>query len=269
MTVEQMRRGIARLKDRIGELRAFDVAAMITETPPEIAALETAIERTLVKIFGENTADAGRYLPASNIQWHAGYAMGDYPQFGHYREGIKKNIGRSIALLEQAIKTLEEEIEDASRDAGEARPTADSVQSGGRRVFIGHGGSLIWKDLKDFIQDRLKLPWEEFNRVPAAGLTTTARLSEMLDTAGMAFLVMTGEDERADGALLARMNVVHEAGLFQGRLGFKRAIVLLEQGCEEFSNIHGLGQLRFPKGNIASIFEKIREVLEREGLLNT
>jgi len=268
-----MRRGIARLKERIGELRAFDVAAMITETPPEIAALETAIERTVVKIFGEKTADSVRYLPASKLRWRAVFATENYPQFHHYREGIKKNIDRSIAILEQAIKTLQEDIEDASEDAsgdaGEARPTAESVELGGRRVFIGHGGSLIWKDLKDFIQDRLKLPWEEFNRVPAAGVTTTARLSEMLDTAGMAFLVMTGEDERADGALLARMNVVHEAGLFQGRLGFKRAIVLLEQGCEEFSNIHGLGQLRFPKGNIASIFEKIREVLEREGLLNT
>jgi predicted nucleotide-binding protein len=44
------------------------------------------------------------------------------------------------------------------------------------------------------------------------------------------------------------MNVVHEAGLFQGRLGFERAIILLEEGCKSFSNIEGLGQIRFPKG---------------------
>lgn len=65
----------------------------------------------------------------------------------------------------------------------------------------------------------------------------------------------------------ARLNVVHEAGLFQGRLGFRKAIVLLEEGCEEFSNIHGLSQIRFPKGDISARFEKIREVLEREGLI--
>ena len=64
------------------------------------------------------------------------------------------------------------------------------------------------------------------------------------------------------------MNVVHEAGLFQGRLGFTKAIVLLEEGCEEFSNIQGLGQIRFPKGNIAAAFEEIRRVLEREDLLS-
>ena len=38
--------------------------------------------------------------------------------------------------------------------------------------------------------------------------------------------------------------------------------------CEEFSNIHGLGQIRFPKGNIAAKFDDIRAVLEREGLLS-
>ena len=137
----------------------------------------------------------------------------------------------------------------------------------GTNVFIGHGGSSAWRDLKDFVKDRLNLPWDEFNRVPVAGITNVARLSEMLDSAAIAFLVMTAEDERADGTRQARMNVIHEAGLFQGRLGFSRAIVLLEDGCEEFSNIEGLGQIRFPKGDISAKFEDIRRVLEREGLL--
>lgn len=88
----------------------------------------------------------------------------------------------------------------------------------------------------------------------------------MLDQASFAFLLMTAEDEQADGSLHARMNVVHEVGLFQGRLGFERAIVLLEEGCEEFSNIQGLGQIRFPKGNISAVFEDVRKILEREGV---
>jgi predicted nucleotide-binding protein len=137
----------------------------------------------------------------------------------------------------------------------------------GTNVFIGHGQSRAWRDLKDFLQDRPKLPWDEFNRVPVAGVTNIARLSEMLDAAAIAFLVMTAEDEMADGAVQARMNVVHEAGLFQGRLGFTRAVVMLEEGCEQFSNIEGLGQIRFPRGNIAAAFEEVRRVLEREGLI--
>src|SRR5205807_525889 len=35
------------------------------------------------------------------------------------------------------------------------------------------------------------------------------------DAAAIAFLIMTAEDEMADGATQARMNVIHEAGLFQ------------------------------------------------------
>jgi predicted nucleotide-binding protein len=90
----------------------------------------------------------------------------------------------------------------------------------------------------------------------------------MLDNAGFAFLIMTAEDEQADGRFRARENVVHEAGLFQGRLTFKKAIILLEDGCEEFSNIVGLGQIRFPTGHIKAAFDEIRAVLEREGLIS-
>ena len=138
----------------------------------------------------------------------------------------------------------------------------------GTHVFIGHGQSSLWRELKDFIQDRMYLPWDEFNRVPVAGLTNITRLSQMLDKAAIAFLIMTAEDEQVDGKQRARQNVIHEAGLFQGRLGFERAIILLEKGCEEFSNIQGLGQIRFPSGNIKAIFEDIRHVLEREGLVD-
>jgi len=75
---------------------------------------------------------------------------------------------------------------------------------------------------------------------------------------------MTGEDETKDGKLLARQNVVHEAGLFQGRLGFSQAIILLEEGTEEFSNIAGLQQIRFPKGKIRETFGDVLAVLKRE-----
>ena len=137
----------------------------------------------------------------------------------------------------------------------------------GTRVFIGHGHSPIWRELKEFIAERLNLQVDEFNRMPVAGLTNIDRLSQMLDAASIAFLIMTGEDEQPDGKLQARMNVVHEAGLFQGRLGFHRAIIVLEKGCEEFSNVSGLGQIRFAKDNIKEAFEEIRHILEREGLL--
>ncbi|HTR71688.1 MAG TPA: TIR domain-containing protein [Mycobacteriales bacterium] len=109
----------------------------------------------------------------------------------------------------------------------------------GTRVFIGHGRSPLWRELKDLVADRLQLPYDEFNRVPVAGTTNIDRLSEMIDNATAAFLILTAEDERIDGTQVARQNVVHEAGLFQGRLGFSRAIIMLEEGCEPFQTSTG------------------------------
>jgi predicted nucleotide-binding protein len=134
-------------------------------------------------------------------------------------------------------------------------------------IFIGHGHSVLWHNLRDFIRDRLQLPWEEFNREPQAGRTNKERLTELLDRCPFAFLIMTAEDEQKDGKHHARMNVIHEAGLFQGRYGFERAIILLEDGCEQFSNLYGVGHIPFPKGDIKPSYEEIRRVLERERIL--
>ena len=137
----------------------------------------------------------------------------------------------------------------------------------GTMIFIGHGHSPVWRELKDFLEKRLELSVDEYTRVSNAGRTTQHRLLEMLDASTAAFLLMTGEDETSEGGLRARENVVHEVGLFQGRLGFERAVVLLEEGCQEFSNIVGLEQIRFDKGKIESAFEKIRMFLERENII--
>lgn len=137
----------------------------------------------------------------------------------------------------------------------------------GKHIFIGHGRSLLWRVLKDFISDRLRLPCDEFNRESVAGITTFERLETMLSEATFAFLVMTAEEEHMDSTVHGRPNVMHEIGLFQGRLGPRRAIVMLEEGCAEFSNITGMSQLRFPRGAIAASFEEVRRVLEREGII--
>ena len=176
-----------------------------------------------------------------------------------------------IAAIRHAFEICERASELSTRMANHLQRKATANMKGTGRiesnVVIGHGRSQDWRALKDFLQDRLKLKCDEFNRIPVAGLSTVTRLSQMLDSAAFAFLVMTPEDEMEDGTFHPRMNVVHESGLFQGRLGFTKAIIVLEDGCAQFSNVEGLGQIRYPKNRISACFEEVRAVLEREGLI--
>lgn len=227
---------VQRLSEEIEKIEVLDAAAIANDRAP----------KRQVVTYDLKAAQQGTWVPP-HVKAEARITASHQPA-AHCNQ-LSKQIEKLAAHLGRAAKA-------------EARSSRI-----GTNVFIGHGRSTVWRDLKDFVKDRLMLPYDEFNRVPVAGITNIARLSDMLDSAACAFVIMTAEDEQTDGKIQARMNVIHEVGLFQGRLGFTKAIILLEDGCEEFSNIQGLGQIRFPKGDIRSRFEEIREVLEREGLL--
>ncbi len=210
---------------------------------------------------------ARNYIPGGNqvVRDSRALSGGGY-QVGHhirYQAWLmeRASYGHQVAelgrLTSQALKYLKHRLSLKGNTVAKTDGT----------IFIGHGRSNDWRDLKDLLHDRLNLQSDEFNRESAAGIGTKDRLEQMLDKASFAFLVMTAEDEQADGSKQARANVIHEVGLFQGRLGFERAIVLLEDGCSEFSNIVGLGQIRFSKGNIRAKSEEIRMVLERENII--
>jgi predicted nucleotide-binding protein len=134
----------------------------------------------------------------------------------------------------------------------------------GTTVFIGHGHDPQWRDLKDHLHDIHGLEVIAYEVGPRAGLSVKEVLQEMLSHSSIAFLVLTGEDIHQDGELHARENVIHEVGLFQGRLGFERALVLLEEGVKEFSNIFGINQIRFPKGRIRESFGDVLGTIRRE-----
>ena len=131
-------------------------------------------------------------------------------------------------------------------------------------VFIGHGRSGAWRDLKDHLQDQHGINIEAYEIGARAGHTIRDILEDMLNKSSIAFLVMTGEDAQENGSIRARQNVVHEVGLFQGRLGFSRAVVLLEEGAEEFSNLHGVQQIRFQRDSIRETFGDVLATIRRE-----
>lgn len=160
------------------------------------------------------------------------------------------------------IESVFEVFESAA--AASTRPPKPALPAPKPRVFIGHSHSTQWRDLKDHLQDKHGYNVEAYEVGARAGHAVRDVLGDMLTNASFALLVLTGEDLTADGNLRARQNVIHETGLFQGRLGFSRAIVLLEEGTEEFSNIEGIDQIRFAKNNIRETFGEVLATLRRE-----
>jgi len=132
------------------------------------------------------------------------------------------------------------------------------------RVFLGHGHSDDWKKIKDHLHEKQGYEVEAYEVGARAGHTIRDVLETMLVKSSIAFLVMTAEDEVGGEAVRARQNVVHEVGLFQGRLGFGRAIAVVEKNVEVFSNLHGLDQIRYATGHVESTFGEVLATIRRE-----
>ena len=163
--------------------------------------------------------------------------------------------------IESVFEVFEKHIEESRLPE---LPEPPSLPPERPMIFIGHGRSLLWRELKDHLQDQHNHNVIAYEVGARAGHAVRDILKDMLSSSSFAILVMTGEDETRDDQLHPRLNVVHELGLFQGRLGFSRSIVLLEEGTQEFSNIHGVHQIRFAKDNIKETFGDVLATLKRE-----
>lgn len=242
-----------------GSLTQRDTLLVLLATDPEVAHLPASL-----KLIGKKAGVKGV------ANWNVSEVLG-----ASKGQAVPNGDGWSITQLGRTrVSDVAQGAGIAIGDLAPADAASSKAKIGGDRppasghVFIGHGGSPAWKDLREFLEKKLDLRHDEYNRISTAGMSTVERLEQMLRESVFAFIVLTAEDEQKDGKVRARQNVVHEVGLFQGRHGFKRAIILLEDGCDEFSNIHGLTQIRFPNGKIMAASEEVRDVLKREGIFN-
>jgi CAP12/Pycsar effector protein, TIR domain len=132
-----------------------------------------------------------------------------------------------------------------------------------RKVFISHGHSEMVKlKLKNFIEERMHLEPVILTEQPDLGLTIIEKLEKYGKDCDFALILLTADDETADGGVRARQNVIHELGVFHGILGRDRVLLLKQSNVETFSNISGLIYKEFQGENIESVFEDVRIALE-------
>jgi predicted nucleotide-binding protein len=161
------------------------------------------------------------------------------------------------------IMNIFEEGEDEARAGWEVDESVTAPEQPPLRIFIGHGRSPDWRELEFHLRSVHGYSPEVFESGTRAGHGIRDVLEQNVQ-ADIAFLLVTAEDATAESTLRARQNVVHEAGLFQGRLGYSRAILVVEEGVEMWSNMDGVQQIRYPKGKITAAYGDILGVLRRE-----
>lgn len=170
----------------------------------------------------------------------------------------------TVAVSAQSRGQIESVFEVFERHAVDSRLPEPEKEKITPTIFIGHGHSESWRDLKDHLHEQHGYSVEAYETGARAGHAIRDIIQDMMSKSAFALLVLTCDDPVGDDKYRARQNVIHEAGLFQGHLGFSRTIILLEDGVEDFSNIAGIHQVRFSKGKIKETFGDVLATVRRE-----
>jgi predicted nucleotide-binding protein len=231
----------------------------IVRYSPEFKKWRRDAQVAIAYIFGEGSRHTKDF---ESIHYSLG-AYSDSTPDSKFQEAYVKGLDNAKAILQSMIDEIQEYWKEEQIDA--TNLVTNSIPS--PCVFIGHGRSKLWARLKTFLNDDLRLTAVAYESESRVSESIVSVLEQMLNQAAFAVLILTAEDETTDGLKRARQNVIHEAGLFQGRLGFRKAVLLRQEGLEDFTNVAGLQYISFSGDQIEQTFYELQRVLKREGLL--
>ena len=118
---DQLRQGIERLQRQIGQLEAFDPSSVSVRNAAETRAMQAAIAESLAKTFGDATSEYNRYASAARLDHAPNYISGR-PPVALIAEWIQDGKTKSLALLNQAVKDLQEELAERGENPTEPAP---------------------------------------------------------------------------------------------------------------------------------------------------
>lgn len=140
----------------------------------------------------------------------------------HLISSNDETVKRILQLTHQLSALSDDDLE---KEIVKFKPKHQTVSKGEGEIFIGHGRSKLWARLQVYLQDELNIKTLSYETESHTSETITNILDNFLNKASYAILILTTEDETSEGKIRARQNVIHEAGLFQGRLGFNKVVL--------------------------------------------
>jgi len=226
---------------------------------PEFKKWRRDTQVAITYIFGDESRHTKDF---ESVHYSLGMYTDNTPD-SEFQEAYEKGLNNAKAILQSMVDEIQEYWKEQSIINDKVKTTSNLSPC----VFIGHGRSKLWARLKTFLNDELGLAAVTYESESRVSESIVSIIEKMLDQATFAILILTAEDETTDGLKRARQNVIHEAGLFQGRLGFRKAVLLRQEGLEEFTNVAGLQYISFSGDQIEQTFYELQRVLKREGLL--
>jgi predicted nucleotide-binding protein len=238
-----MRTAITRFQRRIGELEQFDPNTVQNRSDPRIRALEISIDEALSEAFGHQTPEYYRYAAAANLD-RAGVFIGVATPLHEVIEGLAEGKDLAIALLRQAIRSLEEKLTDiGDRPAPEQSESVPATASAD--IFIVHGRDSPAKTEVARLIERAGLNAVILHEQPNAGRTIIEKFEDHGGSVGFAVVVLTPDDVGGPAEdqlqLRARQNVIGEMFWFAGKLGRQRVCALKKGEIEMPSDFAGVG----------------------------
>jgi predicted nucleotide-binding protein len=253
LTVDQKRRCITRIERSIADLEVFDPQRVEKRYGvPEVLALEAGIDEALSAAFGHKTPAYERYSRAATLDHgpHTARMSSDWGGSGNYdaqdaheaRQYFAEGKALSIVLLRQAIRALEDEIQDQEPPSHETAHATAARQVSTRKVFVVHGHGGIEHAVAGFLR-KLGLEPVILREQANEGRTIIEKFEAHSDV-GFAVILMTPDDVGSlkDGPQRsrARQNVILELGYFVGRLGRKKVCPLIQGDIELPSDVLGV-----------------------------
>ncbi len=265
LSIEERRRGVARLERRIQELEAFDPQKVQKRfSDPEVMALQTAIDEALSAVFGHGTVEYRRYQRATKLD-HGPLIVRTGPMFGgggrhddanEARQYVAEGQQEALILLRQAVRSLNEEIldEEAAEQTVQSVATAEALPAPRdlSKVFVVHGHDEGPREAIARFIERLGFEAIILHERPNKGRTLITKFREEAAGVGFAVVLMTPDDlgkakDAADANPRARQNVVFELGFFIGALGPGGVAAIVKGEIERPSDFDGVVYVSFEK----------------------
>ena len=244
MTVEEMRRGIALLGRRMAEVEKFDPQATSAH---DLGGLERAIDEALERTFGTSSSDYKRYCKAAHFDrgpLNMGNPWGRSGPEDRMRYVVEGR-QRSIALLKEAIRVLEERLEDENASPTLPHPAFPAPEpTTNKNIFIVHGHDHAAREAVARVVEKLGLGAIILSEQTNQGRTLIEKF-EALSDVGFAIILLTPDDVGGtSGETMrprARQNVILELGYFVGKLSRRKVCALVgSRDLEVPSDTHGI-----------------------------